>query len=178
MEKESKSTGRDISGWCALFLVQLVFFAITLTRSFISNFICQNYVIGISETVTQLGIVCDIISVVFIDIYAILVIYSFIKRLSYSVQLAMSYVFALFLNANGNLIVAILSYNSNTHYLLSCILGIIWFSIWLIFLYYSRQIEELFPISARVSRKKNYLPIIFIGIPHILLVIFILGYYL
>lgn len=176
MGKESKSIGKDISGWCTFFLFQLGLCAIILIMSFISNFSSQNYDVGISETVKQLGIVCDIIPIVFIAIYAIFVIYSFIKRRSYSVQLAMSYVFALFLNANCDLIWAILSYNINTPYLLSCILGLIWFAIWLIYLYYSRQIEELFPITTRVSRKRDYLPIIFIVLPPILWSTFILGY--
>lgn len=176
MGKESKSISGDISGWCTFFLFQLGLCAIILVMSFLSNFSPRNYDIGISEKVILLGLVCDIISVVFIAIYAILVIYSFIKRRNYSVHLAMSYVFALFLNVNSGLIGTILSYTIDTSYLLGCILGIVWFAIWLIYLYYSRQIEELFPILTRVSRKRDYLPIIFIALPHILWGIFILGY--
>lgn len=71
MGKESKSIGRDISGWCTFFLFQLGLCAIILIMSFISNFSFQNYDVGISETVKLLGIVCDIIPIVFIAIYAI-----------------------------------------------------------------------------------------------------------
>lgn len=176
MGKESKSIGRDISGWTTFFLFQIGLSAIILTMSFISNFSSQNYDIVGSENIMQLGIICDIISIIFIAIYAILVIYCFVKRKNYTIQLAMSYLFALFLNANSDLLGTILSYSIDTFKLLTCILALVWFAIWLIYLYYSKQIEELFPISTRVSRKKDYLPILFIVFPPIIWTIFILGY--
>ena len=43
MGKESKSIGRDISGWATFFLFQIGLSAIILTMSFISNFSSQNY---------------------------------------------------------------------------------------------------------------------------------------
>jgi len=178
MGKDRKSVGRDISGWGTFFLFQIGLCAIILVMSFISNFSLLNYDIGVSKAITQMGIACDIISISAIAVYAILVIRSFIKRKTFTIQLAMSYLFALFLNENSELLGTLLSYNINMSNLLSCIIGMIWFVIWLIYLYYSKQIEKLFPISTMLSRKRNYLPIILIACPPIIWKLIIIGYYL
>lgn len=176
MGKDSKTIGIDISGWSMFFLFQLGFCAIILIMSFISKFKPLNYDIRASETIVQLGVACDIISIIAIAIYAILVIRAFIKRSTFAVQLAMSYLFALFLDANSDLLGTLLSNSINISNLLGCMMGMIWFTIWIIYLYYSKQIEKLFPTSTRLSRKKDYLPIIFIACPPIIWKLIIIGY--
>ncbi len=179
MSKDSKSIGRDISGWCTFFLFQIGFCAIVLVMSFISNFelpISLNFDVDVPRRIRLIGAICMVLPTIFITGYAILIIHSFIKRKSFSVQLAMSYLLALFLNANSDLLGTLLSCNSNILNILGCIIRMIWFAIWLIYLYYSKQIEELFPISTRVPNKKGYLPIILIAIPHIIQTLIIVEY--
>ena len=166
MGKDNKSIGVSIQGWNMFFLFQLGLCAIIFVMSFNSGFSSLNYYYGIEY-------VCDIISIIFIAIYAILVIRAFIKRRAFAIQLARAYLFALFLDANCDLLGIIL--DCNTDKFLICIIGMMWFAVWFMYLLFSRKLEELFPTSARVSRKKDYLPIVFIVCPQIVLLVLIVG---
>lgn len=175
MEKENNSNNKGIKGLVTFFLFQLGLCAVILVMSFISNY-NPDYDTSVPEAVIVLRNICDVISIIAIAICAIIVIRSFIKRELFSTQLAMSYLFALFLNANRNMLELLLSYNVDIINLLDCVMGMVWFSIWLIYLYNSKQIEELFPIQIRISRKKDYLPIVLIAFPPIIMDIIFFTY--
>ena len=164
MGKDSKSTCVDIRGWNMFFLFQLGLCAIIFVMSFISDFASLRY---------SYELWYRMISIIFIAVYAILLIRAFVKRRAFVVQLAMVYFFALFLYTNCELL-GIILYEEllgiihNTDMFLCCIIGMIWFAAWIMYLLFSKQMEKLFPTSERVSRKKDYLAIVFIVGPEIL----------
>jgi len=166
-----------MGGWCTFFLLQLGLCAIILSMSFISNFTPRNYyIVGYN-----IGFACDIISLIFIVVYAISVISSFIKRKPIAIQLAMSYLFALFINAHCEILETILIPYTNITYtnimnLLVCLICIIWSVIWLIYLYHSKHMEELFPLSTRITKKTGYLPIALIVLPPVTWLLLVIVY--
>ena len=170
-----------MGGWCTFFLLQLGLCAIILSMSFISNFTHRNYYIVGSETIMYIGVACDIISLIFIVVYAISVISSFIKRKPIAIQLAMSYLFALFINAHCKILETILIPYTNITYtnimgLLGDLICIIWSVIWLIYLYHSKHMEELFPLSTRITKKTGYLPIALIVLPPVTWLLLVIVY--
>lgn len=184
MGKDSRTIGGNISGWSMFFLLQLGFCAILSVMSFISdNYYYYDTIVYVYNIYGNYGIkiwrVWEIIFIVAIVIYAIIVIRSFIKRKTFAVQLAMSYLLALFLNANCELWGMVLCDDITIRVLGCGIAYMIWFAVWIIYLYCSKQIEELFPISARVYRIRDYLPIIVISGPYlVVMILFSIGIYL
>ena len=158
------------------FLFQLGLCAIMLIMSFISRLKFLNFNVGKSESIVQLGVICDVISIIAIAIYAIQVICAFIRRSNFAIHLAMSYLFALFLNTDSDLLGTLQSGNIDIPNFLASMIGMAWYTAWLIYLYCSKQIEKMFPVPTRVSRKRDYLPIIFIACPSIIWELIIIGY--
>ena len=163
MEKNNKSIGRDISGWIIFFLFQTGLSAIILV--IFSNFelpINHNF----SGKAKLFCAICMVLPVIFIIVYTIFFIHSFIRRKSFTIHLGMSYLFALFLYVNGGLVETLLRCNDGVLCnLLENIIGMMWFAGWMSYLYQSKKLEILFPESGRISRKRDILPIILIAIP-------------
>lgn len=166
--KPNDSHSADTNNPCTFFLFQTGLSAIILVMSFISNFklpISLNFDVGIPLSIRLIGAFCMVLSIISIISYTIFFIHAFVKRKSFTIHLGMSYLFALFLYVNSELIESILSYNAGLYSLFWSFIGMMWFTAWLIYLYLSKKVEIIFPIPSRITRKRDYLPIIFIAFP-------------
>ena len=169
MGKDNKSNGGNIGGWITFFLFQTGLSAIVLVRSFISNSVLP--IVAVSRMYKLFCIICMVLPVIFIIVYTIFFIRSFIKRKPFTIHLGMSYLFALFLYIDSGLIEALLSCNGRVALcnLFENIIGMLWFAVWMFYLYQSKKLEVLFPESIRISRKRDILPIILIAVPPLIM---------
>ena len=167
---------REVSGWLSFFLFVVGLGAIVTVVFSIADFSLDAYDMGVGSFITYLFASIDIIYTVGIAGLALYTIMAFINKRPNAVFLGKSYLVVIFLS-NILLLLGgdLADYGLNS--LPQVIKALIWGVIWFLYLCFSKQVTDIFPVPERTILKRDkYIVGSFIATPMILFLLFLLAY--
>ncbi|MDR0895544.1 MAG: DUF2569 family protein [Prevotellaceae bacterium] len=152
LPSEKKHQG-TIQGWLAFFLVVRVGAGTLLTIVMSAmNFSIQSYVFPHFNAVMQgLGYLVAVVDIVSVPVLGIYTIYAFYTYKPNAVALGKSYVIMMLII---NAITLLIGEQETAQRMINIAFSLVWGVVWLAYLLFSEQVNELFPAQQR----KLYLP--------------------